>query len=672
MSPLKTDDQIRYLKGVGPKRAEILARLGIETVEDILRLRPRKFLDRSEVVSVAALRDGMTATVVGRVEGVALSAARRGTVLVRATLRDHSGSLQLLWFNQPYIANRLKDGTLITATGKVRFHPYYGLQMTPQEWEPLADTAATLLPVYPLTSGISQRQLRSLVSQALASVTLEEYLPGWILARRLLPSIHSAYRMLHYPETEKQFEEALRRFKYEEFLLLQVGALARRRFLASHTSHPMKTGPKLHQRIVSRFPFKLTGAQNRAISQIVADLTSTRPMHRLLQGDVGSGKTVVALYAMLLAVGNGLQSALMAPTEILAEQHFLFIREILKGSRVRVALLTSSTPDRKGVVQRIKDGYFDIVVGTHALLSDVVEFPKLALVVIDEQHRFGVAQRALLVEKAKVPHLLVMTATPIPRSLALTLFGDTDVSVLDEMPPGKAPVETHLMRMEEIEKAADIVRCRLQRGEQAYVVCPAIEEGDSWRGVLNAHKWWSQKLAPFKAEVLHGRMSAQERERVMGDFRFGRTAALVATTVIEVGIDVKGATVMVIENAERFGLAQLHQLRGRIGRGSKPGLCILLCEQETEESRQRLKVIASTNDGFKIAEEDLRLRGTGEFFGTRQSGMHDLHFADIASDLELLYAAHEDAEDMMRTGIPEVMGRWLERKLGPVWRLLLS
>jgi len=672
MSPLKTDDLIRYLKGVGPKRAEILARLGVETVEDILRLRPRKFLDRSEVVSVAALRDGMTATVVGRVEGVGLSAARRGTVLVRATLRDSSGSLQLLWFNQPYIANRLKDGTLIIATGKVRFHPYYGLQMTPQEWEPLADAATTLLPVYPLTRGISQRQLRHLVLQALSLVALNEYLPGWLLARRLLPSIHAAYRMLHYPETEKQFEEALRRFKYEEFLLLQVGALARRRFLAAHTSHPIRTSTKLHQRIISRFPFKLTAAQNRAISQIVADLTSTRPMHRLLQGDVGSGKTVVALYAMLLAVGNRLQSALMAPTEILAEQHFLFIREILKGSRVRVALLTSSTPNRKEVVQQIKGGYVNIVVGTHALLSDVVEFPKLALVVIDEQHRFGVAQRALLVEKAKVPHLLVMTATPIPRSLALTLFGDTDVSVLDEMPPGKAPVETRLMRMEEVEKAADIVRGRLQRGEQAYVVCPAIEEGEGWRGVLSAHRWWSHKLAPFKVGVLHGRMSAQEREKVMRDFRSGRTAALVATTVIEVGIDVKGATVMVIENAERYGLAQLHQLRGRIGRGSKPGLCVLLCAQETEESLQRLKVIASTNDGFKIAEEDLRLRGTGEFFGTRQSGMHDLRFADIASDLELLYAAHEDAEEMLKRGVPEATGRWLERKLGPVWRLLLS
>ena len=672
MSPLRADDQIRYLKGVGPKRAEILARLGIETVEDILRLRPRRFVDRSEVVSVAALEDGMTATVVGRVERVRLSAARSGSVVVRAILRDNSGSLQLLWFNQPYIANRLKDGTLIVATGKVRFHPYYGLQMTPQEWEPLADADATLLPVYPLTSGISQRQLRRLVSQALASVTLNEYLPGWLLARRLLPSIRTAYRMLHFPETEKQFEEALRRFKYEEFLLLQVGALARRRFLAAHTSHPIKTTPKLRQRIISRFPFRLTSAQNRAISQIEADLTSTRPMHRLLQGDVGSGKTVVALYAMLLAVGNHLQAALMAPTEILAEQHFLFIRDVLKGSRVRVVLLTSSTPNRRQVVQQIKHGYADIVVGTHALLSDVVEFPRLALVVIDEQHRFGVAQRALLLEKAKVPHLLVMTATPIPRSLALTLFGDTDVSVLDEMPPGRAPVETRLMRMEEIEKVVEVVRRRLQRGEQGYIVCPAIEEGEAWRGVLHAHKWWSHKLAPFKVDVLHGRMSAQERETVMRDFRSGKTAALVATTVIEVGIDVKGATVMVIENAERFGLAQLHQLRGRIGRGSKPGLCILLHAHQTEESLQRLKVIASTNDGFKIAEEDLRLRGTGEFFGTRQSGMHDLRFADIVHDLELLYAAREDAEEMLKKGVPEATGKWLERKLGPVWRLLLS
>jgi len=672
MGRVKPGDRIRYLKGVGPVRAEILHRLGVETVEDILRLRPRRFLDRRGVVPVSSLKNGETATIAGQVESVEMGGGRAGKVFVRASVRDATGTIQLLWFNQPYMASRIRPHMMLTATGRVKFHPYHGLQMVPQEWEPLESARPELLPIYPLTEGLSQRQLRRLIDNALSSVALEEYLPGWLLARRLLPDIKTAYMMLHHPETEKQFEEALRRFKFEELLLLQLGALARRRFLATHNAHPLSVSPTLHQRILARFPFQLTPAQKRVIKEISADLTSKRPMHRLLQGDVGSGKTVVALYAMLVAVGNRKQAALMAPTEILAEQHFLSIGRMLEGSRVRLGLLTSSTPQKGRTLERIKKGQIDIVVGTHALLAQGVEFPELVLVVIDEQHRFGVAQRVLMLEKASVPHLLVMTATPIPRSLALTLFGDTDVSVIDEMVPGRAPVETDLLDMSALDDVVVSVRDALSRGERAFIVCPAIESGEGWRGVVEAHRWWSRRLLPYRVGILHGRMGRVEREATMAAFREGETPALVATTVIEVGIDVPEATVMVVEHAERYGLAQLHQLRGRIGRGGKPGRCFLLRGEAGEEAQRRLEILARTCDGFKIAEEDLRLRGMGEFFGTRQSGMHDMRFVEMDRDIDLLYAAREDAEELLRRGVPPATRRWLSGKLGPVWRLLVS
>lgn len=672
MGHISLQDEVRYLKGVGPARAEALRRLGVETVEDLLRLRPRRFFDRTDITQMVSLKEGETATVVGRVERVEMGGGRGGKTVVRALLTDGTANLQLIWFNQPYILSRIKVGTILTATGKVRLHPYYGLQMSPREWEIFGDTEQSLLPVYPLTEGISQRQMRRIVSTALASVTLEEYLPGWLLMRRLLPSIGVVYKMLHFPETYGQFEEALRRLKYEELFLLQLGALARRRFLAQHTAAPLKVSSKLHKHILDRFPFQLTNAQKRAIEQITLDLTSTRPMHRLLQGDVGSGKTVVALYAMLVAVGNHKQAALMAPTEILAEQHFLFVKELLHNSRVRLGLLTSSTPKRSQTLKALKGGEIDLIIGTHALLTEAVAFPNLAVVVIDEQHRFGVAQRALLLEKAQVPHLLVMTATPIPRSLALTLFGDTDVSVLDEMPPGRARIETQLFSMDEIMTAVERVKEAVERGECVFIVCPAIESGEGWRGVIDAHRWWSEQLSPRLVGMLHGRMGQKEREESMAAFRKREKPVLVATTVIEVGIDVPDATVMVIENAERYGLAQLHQLRGRIGRGGKTGLCLLLYGKLKDEARKRLEIITKTTDGFKIAIEDLRIRGTGEFFGTKQTGIPDLSFADMEKDIELLYQAREDAEEFLSKEIPSSTRSWLRRRLGPFWRLLVS
>jgi len=662
---LQPDDEVRYLKGVGPARAELLRKLGIRTVEHLLFHLPRRYADRSTTTPTAELEAGTTATVAGVVERVSLRRLRGRGSVVTARLADESGKVELVWFNQPYVAERIGRGTLLVVTGRVTSTT--PARLVPTEWAPheLAETG--LLPVYPATEGLGQRMLRRLVRSALENVSLQEHLPDHILERRGLPRLRDALQMVHFPDGDDERDRGMRRLKYDEFLLMQLTMLGRRRKAAASRSVSVRVTAEAEKRILRRLPHEPTDAQRRVMNEIKADLAAARPMMRLLQGDVGCGKTMVAVYALLAAVESGAQAALMAPTEILAEQHYLLLRRLLSGGRVRIALLTSSTRFRKRHLEHIKSGLFNIVVGTHALLVEKVAFRRLAVVVIDEQHKFGVAQRERLLKKADAPNLLVMTATPIPRSLALTVFGDTDISTIDRMPPGRAPVVTRPATPDGLDEVAKEVASRLALGERAYVVSPSIEPMEATRGALEAAAWWRDRMKPHRVALLHGRMGRGERERVMRAFRLGAVSALVATTVIEVGIDVPAATMMVVENAERFGMAQLHQLRGRVGRGGKPGTVWLVSRPTTDEAKKRLAVLVETSDGFRISEEDLRLRGPGELTGVRQSGLPESRAAHLVDDMDILLEARKDAERLLeekaagRVHVP--LRLWVKRKL---------
>lgn len=677
---LSTEDEVRYIKGVGPVRAKQLAALGIRTVSDLLFHTPSRYVDRSNRTEIAKLRLGERQTVVGRITSVKVVPTRSRLHIVSATLEDGTGNIDAVWFNQPYVVDKLIEGSFISVTGKVRF--YKKLQIAVEEYGPLAcdESNDKMVGVYPLKEGIGQKFLRRVIRQALIDVRpqIVEHLPERILKKRNLPTLADALRMVHFPENEEEKRLGLRRLKYDELLLLQLVVASRRKKARDKPGVQLKVTPEIERRIFARIPFALTSAQKRAIAEIRRDLEAPYPMNRLLQGDVGCGKTVVALYAMLVAVANHAQAAIMAPTEILAEQHYLLFRRLLEGSRLKIECLTASTPNKEKLLKMTAQGDVHILVGTHALFSKPVVFKNLALVVIDEQQKFGVEQRLKLLNKAQAPNLLVMTATPIPRSLALTVFGDTDVSLIQEMPPGRIPPKTRFLQKSEFDEAVEFVRQRLQKGEQTFVVCPSIEDIDeNQRGVISAFKDWKDKLKGYgSVELLHGRVNAEERDLLMRKFRAGRFSVLVATTVIEVGLDVPNATVMVIENAQRFGLAQLHQLRGRIGRSSKPSWCILVGDFNTEEAQKRIRVLVDTNDGFKIAEEDLRMRGPGEFLGERQSGLPDLKIANLVDDYPILVEAQEDARQMLSDGEmneneTKILRGWVIEKLGTRWRFLV-
>ena len=647
---------VTAVRGVGPAVAERLARLGIAKVRDLLWHFPRLHQDRSRLRRIADLTPGQHEAVVGRVHSVRRPWRSGGRTILAATIADETGRLKAYWFGMPYLRNHLKPGTRVVLWGKVVARN--GLALLSPEFEVIGEDeplhAQRIVPIYPATAGLGQKRLRRVIRAALddfAQAAPEVFPEDYRTEHRLVP-IAEALEQVHFPESPRAAELARRRLVYEEFFLLETAIALRKRALHEDIEGiSFEIPEKIDRRIRRRFPFRLTAAQERAIAEIADDMARPRPMNRLLQGDVGSGKTVVAAFAMLAAIANKHQAALMAPTEILAQQHYQTVSRLLKNSRVRILPLIGGMPKRKRreSLAAIAAGEVDIVIGTHALIQADVNFAGLGIIVVDEQHKFGVMQRGSLIKKSLNPDVLIMTATPIPRTLTMTVFGDLDVSIIDRMPPGRKRVKTWWVPRRKLPGAYDFIRKEINRGRQAYFVYPLVEEStaEQTRQLKNATKMaellGKDVFPEFRVGLLHGRMSSEEKKSIMLSFRDGKIQVLVSTIVIEVGIDVPNATMMVIENAERFGLSQLHQLRGRIGRGSEESYCMLFGNPRTPEGKERLKIISRTSDGFKIAEEDLRLRGPGEFFGTRQHGLPELRIANIVEDYEILRVARRDA-----------------------------
>jgi ATP-dependent DNA helicase RecG len=654
------DAPVQFLKGVGERRAELLARLGIRTARDLLFHIPFRYLDATQITPIARVRDarvGTDVTVVGRVISTGVIPTRRGLRVFQAVLQDASGLIECGWPGRPFLQRQITKGLLLLVTGPVRH--FHGKQLQPREFIVLAEEdeepRGKLLPVYRVTEGLTVRQLRHLFDQHLDGLlaNVEDELPAaWRTAASAL-DLRQSLAAVHRPESLALAEAGRRRLAFEELMLFQL-VLARARWLAKRSRAGIRfevrreftTGLRKH------LPFELTAAQKRCIREIVADQTAPERMHRLLQGDVGSGKTVVALFAMLVAVENGYQAAMMAPTELLAEQHAATLTRLLAPLGVMPELLIGRmTAAEKALTrERLESGSARLVVGTHALIQEGVAFRRLGLVVIDEQHRFGVEQRALLAEKnaGPAPDVLLLSATPIPRTLALALYGDLDVSRLDEPPPGRKPVRTAIRDERARVKVFDFVRREVKAGHQAYIVYPVIDETETLdlKAATRMADYLSKEIfRDLTIGLVHGRVPADERDLVMRRFRAGEIHVLVATTVIEVGIDVPNATVMVIEHPERFGLAQLHQLRGRIGRGAAQSHCILMVGEG--EAQERLERFAATQDGFAIAELDLKERGQGELVGARQAGAVEFRFADWSKDSDLLAVAHRLARDVI-------------------------
>lgn len=643
---------MQYLKGIGPKRAAKLARLGIGTVEDILFHLPHRYIDRSNPVPVSEALIGKEATLVVKVLGATFRPTRKGP-LVQVLVGDGTAQLYVVWFNRPDLAGKFKPGDNILVSGQVTF--YGDRQMVNPFFERLDDNPdffeRPIFPVYPLTEGLATWEVRRAVNRALDELDdLPETLPLELLAERELPGIRPALEYVHRPREMSEVEKGLRRLRYEELFYFQTLVAMRRQSMENDSRKAVPLlGGGLVDRFIKKLPFELTRDQLKAIEEIRTDITTSTPMHRLLQGDVGSGKTVVALTAMLAAVGAGKQAAIMAPTEILAEQHYNKWAEALTEIGARPVLLTGSlkTSEKEDRRELIARGQADMIFGTHALIEEHVEFSDLALVVVDEQHRFGVMQRAALAEKGETrPHVLVMSATPIPRTLTLTYYGDLDVSIIKEKPAGRAERTTEITYESRKEGVYRWLAERLKQGDRAYVVCPLIDESEKLELSSAAETFdeLSRRLGKDRVALIHGRLKAVDRTTAMEGFRAGDIEVLVSTTVIEVGVDVPQATIMLIRHPERFGLAQLHQLRGRIGRGEKLSKCILmLSDQLSPEARDRLSFFAGTEDGFELAEKDLRIRGPGQIMGIRQHGLPDLRIADLLRDKELLIAAREDA-----------------------------
>ncbi len=691
------DAPITSIKGISTALAAKFGKLGVETIRQLLYFFPHRHIDYSRMRLISELEVGVEQTILATVWEAAEKTTARRRRATEAIVGDESGNIRVMWFNQPYIAKKLAPNSRIVISGKVGSFRGRKVFESP-EWEPVESEdlihTGRLVPVYPLTAGLYPRTVRKLVKGTLDRwlPRLPDFLPEEIRGRTGLLPLREAIKQAHYPDSHQERNQARKRLAFDELFLIQLGVLSRKRDWQEESSHAFEVDRGCLEPFFHSLPFTLTGAQQRTFAEIQNDLTKSKPMSRLLQGEVGSGKTVVAVAAMLLAAAEGYQAALMAPTEILAEQHFESICGLLGRASgeagdgkpissyssllqnpVSVGLLTGGLREslKLEVQEGISSGRVNFIIGTHALIQKGVEFHRLGLCIADEQHRFGVMQRLELRSKGQSPHVLVMSATPIPRTLALTLYGDLDLSVIDELPPGRIEIKTKWLNPRQREKAYDFVRKQIADGRQAFIICPLIEESEAieTKAATTEYERLSQNVFPdLRLGLIHGRLSSQDKDEVMQRFRSGELDILVSTPVVEVGVDIPNATVMLIEGADRFGLAQLHQFRGRVGRGEHQSYCLLLSESPSAEARERLSVVERTRDGFVLAEEDLRLRGPGEFFGTRQSGLPDLKMARL-SDMDLLELARREAirlfDDDPYLQKPE--HRRLDREVNLLW-----
>lgn len=657
------DASASVIRGVGSRQAEHLKRLGLKTIEDMLYFFPRRYDDYSLLQTISQLMYGTEVTIIAQVESINNFITKNKHKITEAVVSDTTGSIRLLWFNQDYHIRYLRKGLFLSISGKVEY--YLGrLVIYHPDYEPIDQHQLhtnRIVPIYPLTSMITQRWLRRTMFNVVDywSDRVSDFLPESIRQEIDLPKTQLALRQIHFPESHDQLEKARQRLAFDEIFLLQLGVMRQKSQWQSLQGTQYFVPDDWFEKKIKALPYQLTSAQLKTINEVRADIKSGHPMNRLLQGDVGSGKTVVAGIGMAMVIYSGAQAALMAPTSILAEQHYQTMLRLFTSSQEgepllqpeQVRLLTGDTnnTDRQAIIEGLNSGWIKLLIGTHALIEEPVSFHNLQMVVVDEQHRFGVKQRAALRNKGNNPHLLVMTATPIPRSLQLTIFGDLDVSVMDEMPLGRLPVETHILYPMERERAYSMIRSQVNKGYQAFVIYPLVEQGeneDTKAAVEEQERLQKEVFPNIKVGLMHGRMKPEEKDATMRDFRNKQFHVLVSTSVVEVGVDIPDATVMVIEGANRFGLAQLHQFRGRVGRGDAQSYCILIPETEDAVENERLKVMTETNDGFVLAERDLQQRGPGEFLGTRQSGYTDLKMANI-SNVRVIEKARHHAQQVL-------------------------
>ena len=648
---------VRYIKGVGPVKATMFERLGVENVQDLFYYLPKRYEDRSQILDVKDLVPGEHQAVIGKVLKTSVFTARTGTRIFEMAVGDDKNKVIAVWYNQPFLKKMFAAGQKVVLYGKVEkekrlqiTHPAFEI-IDEEEKESLE--VGRIVPFYSLTEGLSQRELRRVVHRAIHShlTAVNDPMPTRIRARKKLVDFKFAVENIHFPHSESNLERAYKRLIFEEFFVLQTAmALKRKKRAQKGITHAVSGS--LMTDFENLFEFELTGEQKKCIKDIESDMASSKPMYRLLQGDVGSGKTVVAMYALLLAAGGGYQGAMMAPTEVLARQHYVTVSQAFMPLGVNVRLLVSGldAADSERIKKEIAEGEADIVIGTHALIQESIQYKRLGLVVVDEQHKFGVDQRKDLQRKGDVPDTLVMTATPIPRSLMLTVFGDMDTSLLKEKPEGRQPVSTYWAQEEKREAVYTFIRDEVEKGRQAFIVYPRIKETEK-SDLKSAEEMYKrlkeEAFRDLRIALIHGRLKTAEKKKIMDDFRKNKYDILVATTVIEVGVDVPNVTVMLVEHAERYGLAQLHQLRGRIGRGEHASYCILLGEPKTDSSMERLATMSEVDDGFKIAEKDLDIRGPGEFLGTRQSGLPELRVGNIVRDFSIMEEAREEAFNLV-------------------------
>ncbi|WP_317315988.1 ATP-dependent DNA helicase RecG [Peptostreptococcus russellii] len=648
------NENIQYIKGVGPKKAEKMSKLGIKTIKDALYYFPRQFEDRSREKKIFQLEDSEKVTVKVRINNIVNLKANKLTI-TRFEVSDETGKASLIFFNRAYLRNTFRVGDIVRVFGTVKIEGNSKVEMhnCEIEYEKTEKNTGIIVPVYSLTYGVSNKDVMGVIRNVFenSDVRIKEYLPKELISKYSMCDINFAIKSMHFPIRKEDLKVAMFRLIFEEFLFMQLGLFSIKGGNSTVRGIEFEHRSKLDE-IEDSLPFRLTKAQKRALNEIIDDMKSPKVMNRLVQGDVGSGKTVVAKLALANAVLNGYQGAYMAPTEILAKQHYESFAEFFRDKDIKVEILTGSTRKKEGqeILERLSAGDIDILIGTHALIEDRVEFKKLGLVITDEQHRFGVRQRGKLNSKSENPDVMVMTATPIPRTLALILYGDLDISIIDELPPGRKAIETIAIEKNKRKKYyMSSVRSEIEKGRQAYIVCPLVEESEvlEVQSATEVYEELANEMFPdLRIGLLHGKMKAKEKDEIMEAFKNHELDILVSTTVIEVGVNVPNATLMIVENAERFGLSQLHQLRGRVGRGSEKSYCTLIYDSKTKVCKQRMDIMEETNDGFKISEKDLEIRGPGDFFGTRQHGLPELKVANLFKHMKILRMVQKEAREI--------------------------